>query len=187
MDNHAARRKLMTQWVIDPDHSVACFAVRHMNIASVRGMFHKLSGTIRFDPPDVTRASVEAEIDVASINTGVKKRDDHLRSAEILDAGQYPKITFRSTGIRPAVGNRASIMGDLTIHGVTKMITFEAEFSGPVKSLFGGETSIGFTAAVRLNREDFGVLWGSDPLEGGGLMTAREIEITLDIEADRAD
>jgi polyisoprenoid-binding protein YceI len=176
----------MTQWVIDPDHSAASFAVRYMNLASVRGMFNKISGKILFDPPDVSAASVRAEIDVASINTGVKKRDDHLRSDEILDAGKHPKITFTSTSIEPVGENRAKVTGDITIHGVTRRVTFECGFFGPVKSLFGGETSIGFTAAVRLNREDFGVLWGSDPLEGGGLMTAREIEITLDIAADLA-
>lgn len=176
----------MSQWVIDPDHSTACFAVRYMNLANVRGMFTKVSGKILFDPPDVSAASVMAEIDVASINTGVKKRDDHLRSDEILDAGKYPKIIFTSTSIEPVGENRAKVTGDIAIHGVTRRVTFECGFFGPVKSPFGGETSIGFTAAARLNREDFGVLWGSDPLEGGGLMTAREIDITLDIEADLA-
>lgn len=177
----------MATWIIDPDHSVACFAVRYMTITNVRGMFNKLSGTVLFDPPHVSRASVSAEINVASIDTGVKKRDDHLRSDEILDAARYPKITFRSTGIEPLGGNRGRVKGDLTIHGVTRPIALDAEFSGPVKSLFGGETMIGFTASAKLNREDFGVLWGSDSLEGGGLMTAREIEITLDIEADLAE
>lgn len=174
----------MSQWIIDPDHSVACFAVRHMNIATVRGMFHKLTGKIEFDPPDVSRASVTAEIDVASISTGVKKRDDHLRSGEILDAGRYPKITFVCKAVKSTGGNRAKITGDLTIHGVTKTVAFDAEFSGPIKSPIGGETTLGFSAATTINREDFGVTWGNDPLEGGGFLAGKETEITLDIEAD---
>lgn len=177
----------MAIWKIDPDHSVASFAVRHMTIAYVRGMFSNLSGTIRFDPPDVASASVTAAIEVASIYTGIRKRDEHLRSDEILDAAKYPLITFVSMAIEPLGADRARVRGDLTIHGVTRRIDFEARFHGPVKSLFGGETTLGFEGSITLDRETFGVMWGSDPLESGGLMTAREIEISLDIEADREE
>lgn len=177
----------MAIWVIDPDHSVACFAVRYMTITNVRGMFSKVTGQIRFDPPDVSKAHVTAEIDVENVDTGVKKRDNHLRSDEILDAERYSKITFTSSRTDPLGAKRARVTGDLTIHGVTRQVSFDAEFHGPVKSPFGGETMIGFSAAARLNREAFGILWGSDPVEGGGLMTALEIDITLDIEADLAE
>jgi polyisoprenoid-binding protein YceI len=174
----------MTKCVIDPDHSVASFAIRHLMIANVRGMFHKVKGTIHFDSKDLTKSSVEAVIDVASLTTGVKKRDNHILSDEMLDAGKYPTITFKSTRVQADKGNRGKIIGDLTIHGVTRPVTVKAEFHGPVKSPFGGEITMGFAATTRVNREDFGVMWGSEPLEGGGLIAGKEVEITLDVEAD---
>ncbi len=174
----------MTKCVIDPDHSVACFSIRHLMIANVRGMFSKVKGTIHFDSKDPSKSSVEAEIDVASLTTGVKKRDNHILSDEMLDAGKYPTITFKSTRVQVDTGNRGKIIGDLTIHGVTLPATLDAEFHGPVKSPFGGEITMGFAATTRVNREDFGVMWGSDPMEGGGLIAGKEVEITLDVEAD---
>ncbi len=177
----------MKKCVIDPDHSVACFAIKHMMIANVRGMFHKVGGMIRYDPENPERSSVEAEIDVASLSTGVKKRDQHLLSDEILDAKKYPRITFKSARIQMDSKNRGKITGDLTIHGVTRPVTLDVEFHGPVKSPFGGEITLGFIASARIDREDFGVNWGSDPLEGGGLMASKDVEITLDVEADLQD
>jgi polyisoprenoid-binding protein YceI len=174
----------MKKCTIDPDHSVAAFAIRHMGIARVRGMFHKLSGCIYFDADDVSRSSVEAEIEVSSLSTGIKKRDDHVLSEEMLDAPRYPTISFKSTKVVPAGKSRATVHGDLTIHGVTRPVALEAEHFGPVKSPWGGEVSVGFTAAVKLDRRDFGVNWGDDVLENGGLVAGRDVEITLDIEAD---
>ncbi|HWR73887.1 MAG TPA: YceI family protein [Nitrospirota bacterium] len=174
----------MKKCAIDPDHSVATFAVRHMMIANVRGMFSSVHGTIQYDEDDITRSSVEAVIDVASLNSGVKKRDEHLRSHEILDAAKYPTMTFRSSRIERRDDNSLAVHGDLTIHGVTRRVTFHAEHFGPVKSPWGGEVSIGVICHGQIDREDFGVTWGSDPIPGGGLMTSRSVEITLDVEAD---
>ncbi len=168
---------------IDPDHSVATFAVRHMMIANVRGMFSNISGTIQYDEDDITRSSVEAVIEVSGLHSGVKKRDEHLLSDEILDAAKYPTMTFRSTRIERRLDNALTVHGDLTIHGVTKPVTFFAEHFGPVKSPWGGEVSIGVICRGKIDREDFGVNWGSDPVPGG-LMTSRTVEITLDVEAD---
>jgi len=174
----------MKTCTIDPDHSVATFAVRHMMIANVRGIMNKISGTIRYDEQDIRRSSVQAEIDVSSLNSGVKKRDEHLLSNEILDAQKFPTMTFRSTRIERKADNVLSVHGDLTIHGVTKPVVFTSEHFGPVKSPWGGEVSIGIICRGEIDREDFGVTWGSDPLPGGGLMTSRKVEITLDVEAD---
>jgi polyisoprenoid-binding protein YceI len=174
----------MKQCTIDPDHSVATFAIRHLMIAHVRGMFPKVTGTIRYDEQDITRSSVEAEIDVSSLSTGVKKRDEHVLSNEMLDAARYPTMTFRSTEVERKAGNALAVHGDLSIHGVTKPVVFTADHFGPVKSPWGGEVSLGFTCRGTIDREDFGVTWGSDPLEGGGLIAGREVEITLDVEAD---
>ncbi|MEW6117085.1 MAG: YceI family protein [Nitrospirota bacterium] len=175
----------MSKWMIDPDHSVAAFAIRHMMIAFVRGQFNKITGTIQFDPEDITRSSVEMEIDVASLTSGIKKRDEHLLSADFFEVEKYPKITFKSMGIEKTGTNSGKVTGDLTIHGVTRSVTLEVSFFGPVKSPFG-ETSMGFSAATSLNREGFGIMW-NEPMEKGGLMIGRDVEITVDIEADLAE
>jgi polyisoprenoid-binding protein YceI len=177
----------MKPCIIDPDHSVAAFAVRHLMIANVRGMFNGVRGVIRYDEQDIARSSVEAVIDVGSLTTGVKKRDEHVLSDEMLDAAKYPTMTFRSTRIERRADGSLEVHGDLTIHGITRPITFIAEHFGPVKSPWGGEVSIGVVCRGQIDREDFGVTWGSDPLPGGGLMTGRTVEITLDVEADLPD
>jgi len=174
----------MKHCTIDPDHSVATFAIRHLMIANVRGMFPKVTGAIRYDDRDITRSSVEAEIDVASLSTGVTKRDEHVLSAEMLDADRFPKMTFRSTRVERKADRSLAVHGDLTIHGVTRPAVFTAEHFGPVKSPFGGEVTLGFSASTKINREDFGVLWGSEALEGGGIIAGKEVEITIDLEAD---
>lgn len=177
----------MKKCIIDPDHSVATFAIRHLMIAKVRGMFPKVTGTIRYDEQDVTRSSVKAEIDVTSLNTGVKKRDEHVLSDEMLDAARFPLMTFRSTRVERRSDNSLAVHGDLTIHGETRQVVFDAAHFGPVKSPFGGEITLGFSASTKLNREDFGVFWGSEPLEGGGFIAGKEVEITIDLEADLSE
>lgn len=174
----------MKKCTIDTDHSVASFAIRHLTIAYVRGMFSKVSGCIYYDADDVSRSTVEAVIDVNSLSTGVKKRDEHVLSSEMLDAAAYPTITFKSTSVLAEAKGRARVQGDLTIHGVTKPVMLEVRHFGPVKSPFGGEITVGFSASTKVNREDFGVMWGSDPLDEGGLMADKDVEITIDIEAD---
>lgn len=174
----------MAKWVIDPDHSVAAFVIRHLMVANVRGQFNKLSGIVFFDPSDIVNSSVEATIDVAGIYTGIQKRDDHLRSADFFDAANYPQITFRSDKAKINGSNRFSMTGDLTIHGITKTVTLDVEYSEPEKSPYG-ETSIGFAATTRINREDFGLMW-NQALESGGIMVGRDVQIFIDIETDLA-
>lgn len=177
----------MATWVIDPDHSCATFSIRHMMIAHVRGQLNSLKGAISFDPADRSKASVDVEIAVAGVTTGNRKRDDHLLTADFFDVQKFPAILFKSTSVAFREGNRMEITGDLVLHGVTRQITFGAEFAGPVKSPYGGEITMGFSAALTINREDFGMMWGSEAMEGGGLLTSKEVSITLDIEADRAE
>lgn len=176
----------MTKWKIDPDHSVAEFAVRHAMLINVRGLFGKITGTILFEPPDIKGLSAEVEIDVASITTGNKKRDEHLLSADFFDVAKHPRITFRSTGIEQSGAGRAKVTGDLTIHGITRSVTFEAEYFGPVKNPFGEELTIGFFARTSLNRGDFGITW-DEAMPEGGTVVGKDVSITLEIEADRAD
>ena len=175
----------MGKWIVDPDHSVAAFSIRHMMIANVRGQFNKIGGTILFAPSQISDASVETTFDAASIITGIEKRDDHLKSADFLDVAKYPLVTFKSTGIEQLDVNRARVTGDLTIHGVTRQIILDAEFAGPVKDPFGDGITMGFTTSATINREDFGITW-NQPMEDNGIMVGREITLTIDLEADLA-
>ena len=173
----------MAKWIVDPDHSVAAFSILHMMIAHVRGQFNGVAGTVYFDPQNIAGSSVELTIKASSVTTGIQKRDDHLKSADFLDVGKYPEISFRSVGIGAVEGSRASVAGDLTLHGVTRRITVEAEFSGPVKDPFGGGSSMGFTASAAINREDFGMDW-NQPMEDNGIVLGREIWLDIDLDAD---
>ncbi len=118
----------MPEWIIDADHSVAAFSIRHMMIANVRGQFNKMSGFININKDDITKSSMELKIDVASITTGIQKRDDHLRSAEFFDVDKFPEMTFNSKSIVLTGINNAKATGDLTIHGVSNEIVFDVTF-----------------------------------------------------------
>jgi polyisoprenoid-binding protein YceI len=172
----------MAQWIIDPDHSVAAFVVRHMMVANVRGQFNKIKGTIDFDQDNIAKSSVEVVVDASGIYTGIQKRDDHLRSPDFLDVEKHPHIHFKSTNVEDTGKKQCRITGNLTIHGITKQIILLAEFTGQEKSP-DGETSIGFTASVSINREDYNIMWNV-LLENGGVMVGKEIHITIDVEAD---
>ncbi|HUI67833.1 MAG TPA: YceI family protein [Nitrospirota bacterium] len=176
----------MAKWIIDSDHSCAAFAIRHMMLAYVRGQFSSVKGMIHFDPSDRSRTSVEIEIDVASVNTGIKKRDEHLMTGDFFDQTKYPTITFKSTKVDFFNSNRCRVSGNLTMHGTTRPVTLEGECTGPRKNPYGDETTVGFSGATIVNREDFGIMWGSEPMEGGGLVAGKDVNIFLDVEADLA-
>jgi polyisoprenoid-binding protein YceI len=173
----------MKKWLIDSDHAVARFSVRHFMIANVEGLFSKMTGVIQFDPPNLTSLSVEAEIDVRSLTTCHPERDEHLLSPDYFDAEKYPKIFFKSIRVEPTGENRAKVTGDLTIRGIRKPVTLDSEFFGPVKSPFSGMTCIGFSASGKVNREDYGMTWNV-AMEGGGVVTARDVHIHMEVEAD---
>ena len=177
----------MAKWMIDQDHSCASFAIRHMALAFVRGQFTSMKGMIYFDPADKSRVSVEVEIDVASVNTGIKKRDEHLLTGDFFDKGKYPTIRFASSSVDFLDPSHCRISGTLTMHGITRQVTFEGEYAGPRKNPFGDETTVGFSGTTTVNREDFGIMWGSEPMEGGGFVAGKEVQIFLDVEADLAE
>ena len=173
----------MAKWIIDSDHASATFAVRHFGISNVMGMFGKTTGVIHFDPPDIARLSAEAEIDVGSLSTGHQKRDEHLLSPDFLDVSKYPKIAFRTTRVEAIGKNQGRATADLTIRGIKKPISLTVGFSGPVKSPFSGKSCIGFNGAAKISREDFGM--GTNyPMEGGGLVVGKDVEISFDLQAD---
>jgi polyisoprenoid-binding protein YceI len=166
-------------WSIDPVHSDVSFTVRHMMVSKVRGKFHGVSGSIVLadDPLD---SEVTAEIDMASIDTGNEQRDEHIRSADFFEVTRYPKMTFRSTSLRPN-GDRFVVTGDLTLHGVTEQVDLDLEVNGFTKDPFGG-TRAGFTATTQINRRDFGITIDM-PMDGGGAVVGDKIQVLLEIEA----
>ncbi len=178
----------MAKWNIDPDHSVAGFTIRHLMITNIRGTLTGITGTILFDPAAMENSSVETSLPVTGISTGNKKREEHLMSADFFDADHFPLITFRSSRVEKTGTNRGKIAGDLTMRGVTHQVTMEAEYFGPIKSPadLGGETTMGFSASLTVNREDFGIMWNF-PFDNGNLVVGKDVEITIDIEADLAE
>lgn len=178
----------MTKWNIDPDHSVAAFTIRHLMVANIRGTLTGITGTILFHPDAIESSSVEASLPVAGISTGNKKRDEHLMTADFFEVERYPAITFRSSRVERTGSNSAKITGDLTMHGVTRTVSMEAEYFGPAKgpSELGGETTVGLSASLRINREDFGIMWNV-PFEKDSTVAGKYVDITLDIEADMAE
>jgi polyisoprenoid-binding protein YceI len=174
----------MTQWNIDASHSSLQFSVRHMVITKVRGAFESYRGTLELDEgDDFAPRKVSVVIDAASINTSERKRDEHLRSSDFLDVAAYPTLTFESRAIERA-GRRYRIEGDLTIHGVTRPVTLDAEFQGQGKDPWGGQRAA-FSAKASIDREDFGLTW-NQVLEAGGVLVGTKIEIELEVQAVKA-
>jgi len=168
---------------IDPAHSSAHFSVRHMMIANVRGEFSKVSGTVAFDAANPANSKVDAEIDVASINTREPQRDTHLKSADFFDVEKFPVISFHSKEISGS-GGELRLKGDLTIHGVTREVTLDVEGPAPEHKDPWGNLRIGATASGKLNRKDFGLTWNA-ALETGGVLVGDEVKLTIDMEGVR--
>lgn len=174
-----------TTWNLDPAHSTAEFKVRHMMISWVKGKFTGLSGALTLHESDHAYSGVEATIDVATISTGADDRDNHLKSADFFDAAQFPSITFKSTKVESKGKGTLSVTGNLTMHGVTKPVTFAVEeLSEPSKDPWGNQR-IGIEASTRINRKDFGLNWNA-ALETGGVLVGEDVTITLDVQFVKA-
>ncbi len=169
-------------WDIDVGHSSIHFRVRHMVIAKVHGRFARWSGSLELDPQDLTRSSVQVVVDTASIDTQVADRDAHLRSADFLDVARYPEMTFRSKRVEQH-GERLRVVGDLSLHGIVREVTLEAEFAGTGKDPWGNERA-GFSAQASLDRREFGLTWNA-ALEAGGVLVGEKVEIAIELEAVR--
>lgn len=168
-------------WQIDPNHSAAQFAVRHLAISTVRGAFTKVNGTIQFDDKDISKSSVEVTIDADSVDTRVPNRDKDLRSDHFFDVQKYPTITFKSTKVEQVEAGKLKVTGDLTIHGVTKPVVLDVE--GPtaaVKDPWGNQRAAA-NATTKINRQDYGVKWNAT-MDGGGLVVGDDVAITIDVE-----
>jgi len=172
-----------TQWTIDPSHSSAQFSVRHLMVSTVRGQFGKVTGKVVYDAADLSKSSVEATVDASAIDTRDAKRDDHLRSADFFDVAKYPTMTFKSKSITAAGPGKLKMVGDLTMHGVTKEVTFDVEGPSPEVKLPRGAKS-GATATGKINRKDFGITWNR-ALDAGGVTVGDEVSITIDVELNK--
>lgn len=162
-------------WQIDPNHSTAQFAVKHLGVSTVRGAFTKVSGSATYDPADPGKSVVDVSIDASSVDTRVQMRDNDLRSPNFLDVQKFPTITFKSKHATAAGAGKLQIVGDLTIHGVTKEVLLDVDGpSAPIKDPWGNQR-IGASASTKVNRKDFGV-------NGAPGVVGDDISITIDTE-----
>src|SRR5262245_63711893 len=174
-----------TVWNIDPAHSVAEFKVKHMMIANVKGHFSKITGVLTRDESNVANSSVEVATEAASIETRDAQRDAHLKSGDFFDVEKHPSLTFKSTGIKLVRDGELSVEGDLTIHGVTRKVSFAVEGPTPPSKDPWGNTRIAVAATTKINRKDFGLTWNA-ALETGGILVGEEVTITLDVQFVKA-
>jgi polyisoprenoid-binding protein YceI len=170
-------------WTIDPTVSSAEFGIKHMTISTVKGRFGTVSGTLRFDGQDLTTASVEVTIDVASVTTNEPQRDAHLRSPDFFAVDAHPTLTFHSTGVTHVREDEYHIAGELTIRETTRPVTLDATYGGHITDPDGLQRA-GFTADTTISRKAFGLSWNA-LLETGGVVWSDKVEVTLHIEATR--
>ncbi len=171
------------EWNIDQAHSTAGFTVTHLMVSTVPGSFGKVSGKITYDGKDVSSIAVDATIDASTINTNNERRDTHLKSADFFEVAKHPTITFKSKRAIPGTAGKFKLVGDLTMHGVTKEVTLEVE--GPTQPVNAGRNIVmGANATTTINRSDWGLTWNR-ALEAGGVTVSDAVKITLGIEATR--
>lgn len=176
----------ITRWQIDPAHSQAEFAVKHMMFSKVRGSFSELSGHLEIDPDDLSASRVEVEIDAASIDTGQDDRDEHLRSEDFFHVEEHPAIRFESRRVEggfDGFGDPFRVVGDLTVRGTTREVVLDATYLGEGTDPWG-DTRRGFSARTTIDRRDFGLTW-NQALEAGGVLVGHEVEIELQVQATR--
>lgn len=175
----------VSTWNVDPAHSSAEFKVRHMMISNVKGKFNGISGTLVRNEADPTACKIDAIIPANTLTTGDEQRDGHLKSPDFLDVEKFPTITFKSLSVRVTGSGEHEVTGELTIHGVTKVVTLAVDGpSAPAKDPWGN-TRIGLSATGKINRKDFGLNWNS-ALETGGVLVGEEVTITLDVQFIKA-
>ena len=185
MSATAAPKIATGTWVIDPVHSSVEFAVKHMMVATAKGRFTGVSGTIVLDEANPAASSVEATIDLSTVDTGNAQRDGHLKNDDFFNADQNPTATFRSTRVEPNDDTSATVHGEMTIRGVTKPVALAVEFEGQGTDAYGKQRT-GFTAEFAINRLDYGVKW-NPALETGGFVVSNRVKLTLHIAAVKQD
>ena len=185
MTTAIASRAATTTWNVDPAHSSVEFKAKHMMISNVKGTFSGLSGILIEHTVDSSLSTVEASVDAGTVNTNDTQRDGHLKSADFFDVEKFPKLNFKSTAVAKKSEAKYEVKGNLTIHGVTKPVTFAVEGpSAPGKDPWGN-VRIGLSATAKIHRKDFGMVWNA-ALEAGGFLVGDEVAITLDVQFIKA-
>ncbi len=168
-------------WDLDPAHTEVGFKIRHMMVTNVRGVFHDVKGTLQFDAADLGKSSIDVVIQAVSIDTGIEKRDNHLRSPDFFDVEKFPTLTFNSTKFEKIADGVFKVTGNLSIHGVTKEVVLDVEgLNQQVVDPWGG-TRMGAFATTKINRKDYGLSWNK-ALEAGGWLVGDELTINLEVE-----
>jgi polyisoprenoid-binding protein YceI len=185
MSTVATPQTAPTSWNIDAVHTGAEFKVKHMMISHVKGQFTGVSGVLTLDENDPTHSRVEVSIDAATINTREAQRDGHLKSADFFDVEKFPTLTFKSSSIKRTGEGELAVSGDLTIHGVTRPVTFAVEGPTPPAKDPWGNTRIGASATTKISRKDYGLTWNA-ALETGGILVGDEVTITLEVQFVKA-
>ena len=168
-------------YTIDPTHAQIGFAVSHLVISKVKGQFNEFDGSLTLDDSGKL-VKAGATIKVSSIDTGIKKRDDHLRSPDFFDAKNFPEITFKNVKVEKS-DEKDVLVGDFTIRDVTKKLVLPYALKGPITDPWGNK-KIGFEAEAVINRKDFGVAWNMKT-ETGGWVVGEEVELLIDFEATK--
>jgi polyisoprenoid-binding protein YceI len=172
---------LTGEYTIDPSHSSIGFTVRHAMVTNVRGTFADHEGTLRLNGANPADSEADITVRIASIDTGVADRDNHLRSADFFDTEKFPEMTFRSTGAEQLGGDDYRITGDLTIKDVTRPLSIDLEFNGTATDVYGNER-VGFEGSTTILRSDWGLTWNA-ALETGGVMVSDKVKLSFDISA----
>jgi len=172
---------LSGDWDLDPAHTRIGFSAKHAMVATVRGAFNDLTGTLHVDFDDPDKSYAEISLKVASIDSRNAQRDEHLRSADFFDAEKFPEITFRSNRIEEVAENALVVSGDLTIRDITKPITIPIEFTGVQTDAFG-ELRAGFEGTRRIDRREYGLEWNM-ALDQGGWLVSEKITLEFELSA----
>ena len=166
-------------WTIDPNHSQVNFAIKHLQVSTVRGSISGITGNVNWDEKDPSKSSVEATINTTTLTTNNEKRDGHLKSPDFFNVEKFPTMTFKSTAVTGASG-KLQVVGDLTLAGVTKSVTLDVDGPTPPQKGQGGKLVTGFSATGKLKRSDFN--FGS---KFGEPMLGDEVQFTIDVEAGK--
>lgn len=169
-----------TKWVIDPMHSEVQFKVKHLVISTVSGFFKSFEGALETEGDDFENAAISFALNIDSIDTNQSQRDEHLKSAEFFDAAQFPQITFKSTSFKKTDDDEYALVGDLTIKGITKSVTLDAEFGGSTNDFYGN-TKAGFEVTGKINRKEFGLTWDG-VTEAGSIVVGEDIKLIINIQ-----
>ena len=169
-----------SQWEIDSSHASAHFKIRHMTVSNVSGEITGMAGSFKIDDKDNGKMSLEGTLDMNTINTSNTKRDEHLKANDFFDVKKFPKAAFKTKAITSLGGDKVTLIGELTMKGVTKEIAITGELTPAIKDPFG-KVRRGLSGTLKIERKDFGIVWNK-VLDNGGLALGDTVDVTFEIE-----